>query len=334
MSKSKLLIVFKDSLAGTPEKLRYRVYINSVQIEEGEVTKHKDTASYQITWHENQLVIDKGRVTVPKQPYDYVEVKVVAGNGSEKVIGRHNHLKPTDTTLTLFSPWVRVPLAGGGKLEGDFFEVEYNIKIQKKNLFAKVVIKDIPRKIVLTALKYRGRKEWATDTEKISTRKIKVGDWTHDSPYAALYGGKPSGTKERIITQKYKYKNPSNKCSTFVYDVLHEVGIKVPWIFHGRIPEESPPLAAEWADPKTTALEKDWSSHKTPLPGDIGAYENRSDHASGHVGIILTQGVCISAASFEILVNDAGFRIWNGTGNAPNQIDFSNFRRYKHKTIK
>lgn len=39
MSKSKLMIVFKDSLAGTPEKLRYRVYINSVQIGEGEVGK-------------------------------------------------------------------------------------------------------------------------------------------------------------------------------------------------------------------------------------------------------------------------------------------------------
>lgn len=121
MSKSKLLIVFKDSLAGTPEKLRYRVYINSVQIGEGEVGKNRDIASYQITWHENRLVIDAGRVIVPKQPFDYVEVKVVAANGSEKTIGRHKHLRPTNTTVTLVSPWVRIPLAGGGMFEGDFF---------------------------------------------------------------------------------------------------------------------------------------------------------------------------------------------------------------------
>lgn len=192
MSKSKLLIVFKDSLAGTPEKLRYRVYINSVKIEEGEVTKHKDTASYQITWHENQLVIDKGRVIVPKQPYDYVEVKVVSANGSEKIIGRHNHLKPTDTTLTLFSPWVRVPLAGGGTLEGDFFEVEYNVSLKNKNLFAKVVIKDIPRKIVLTALKYRGSKKWAKNEEVT----VNSGKLVTDHSYQGVFMGKPTSAKK------------------------------------------------------------------------------------------------------------------------------------------
>ena len=327
MSKSKLLIVFKDSLAGTPEKLRYRVYINSVKIEEGEVTKHKDTASYQITWHENQLVIDKGRVIVPKQPYDYVEVKVVSANGSEKIIGRHNHLKPTDTTLTLFSPWVRVPLAGGGTLEGDFFEVEYNVSLKNKNLFAKVVIKDIPRKIVLTALKYRGSKKWAKNEEVT----VNSGKLVTDHSYQGVFMGKPTSAKK---VQTYIYPKNSSKCSTFVYDVLHEVGIKVPWLPHRRIPQESPPLAAEWADPKFTALEKDWASYKTPLPGDIGAYKNLSAHASGHVGIILTQGVCISASNIQIAVNDAGFRISNGTGSAPYQRDFSNFRRYKHKVIK
>ena len=172
MSKSKLLIVFKDSLAGTPEKLRYRVYINSVQIGEGVVIQNRDIASYQITWHENRLVIDAGRAIVPKQPFDYVEVKVVAANGSEKVIGRHNHLRPTNTTVALVSPWVRVPLAGGGTFEGDFFEVEYNVSLKSKNLFAKVVIKDIPRKIVLTALKYRGSKKWAKKSRSKSIFKI------------------------------------------------------------------------------------------------------------------------------------------------------------------
>ena len=209
MSKSKLMIVFKDSLAGTPEKLRYRVYINSVQIGEGLVIQNRDIASYQITWHENRLVIDEERVIVPKQSYDYVEVKVVAANGSEKVIGRHNHLRPTNTTVTLVSPWVRVPLAGGGMFEGDFFEVEYNIKRKGHNLFAKIIIKDIPRKIVLTALKYRGSKKWAKDME-VTSKHLTM--------------------KEKTTT----YKIGTFKCSTFVHDVLTEVGIAIPWVEHGK----------------------------------------------------------------------------------------------------
>ena len=84
---------------------------------------------------------------------------------------------------------IRVPLAGGGTFEGDFFEVEYNIRNQNKNLFAKVVIKDIPRKIVLTALKYRGSKKWEYDTEKTSTRRVKRTVWTNDSR-AGLFMGK------------------------------------------------------------------------------------------------------------------------------------------------
>ena len=322
MSKSKLMIVFKDSLAGTPEKLRYRVYINSVQIGEGEVGKNRDIASYQITWHENRLVIDEERVIVPKQPeesvivpkvsYDYVEVKVVAANGSEKTIGRHKHLRPTNTTVTLVSPWVRIPLAGGGMFEGDFFEVEYNIKRKGHNLFAKVIIKDIPRKIVLTALKYRGSKKWAKDVEVIS---------------------KHLTMKEKTTT----YKIGTFKCSTFVHDVLTEVGIAVPWIEHGKsktIPfysRISPPTASDWEN--SEKLKQNWLSVKQPLPGDIGAHAGYTGNATGHVGIILTEGVCISASDIQVEVNDAGFRIKNNAAIS-NDKDFTNFRRYKHKVIK
>lgn len=75
----------------------------------------------------------KESVIVPKQPedkqsYDYVEVKVVAANGSEKTIGRHKHLRPTNTTVTLVSPWVRIPLAGGGMFEGDFLKLNIILK--------------------------------------------------------------------------------------------------------------------------------------------------------------------------------------------------------------
>lgn len=328
MIKSKLLIVFKDSLAGTPYNLRYKVYINGIKVSENKIEKGKDIVSYQIIWMNGELRLEGNSVVIPEKPSNKVEIKVISAGGSEKKVGEHE-LKRKDTTLTLVSPWTRIPLAGGGKLEGDFFEVEYNVKRKDKNLFAKVIIKDIPRKIVLTALKYRGSTKWGKGVEKISERKALVPNYASQG----LYMGKPTVVKKEV-TQKFTYPQGTWKCSTFVYDILHEIGINVPWLSHGWIPELSPPLAGEWADKNLKALQKDWSSNTSPLPGDIGTYAADYANATGHVGIILTKGVCISAGADKIEVNDAGFRIQSGTFNADDKYDFSNFRRYKHKVIK
>ena len=51
------------------------------------------------------------------------------------------------------------------------------------------------------------------------------------------------------------------------------------------------------------------------------------------MGFILTDGVCISAGHYKVEVNDAGFRMKNGTA-LQNDFDFKTFRRYKHKVIK
>ena len=329
MVKSKLLIVFKDSLAGAPENLRYRIYINGTKISEGTVEKGKDTASFQIIWAEGKINIEGSSVTVPEKPSNKIEIKVLSGGGSEKTVGEHE-LKRKNTTLTLVSPWTRIPLAGGGELKGDFFEVEYNVKRQDKNLFARVVINDIPRKIVLTALRHRGSKKWGKQAKKISERKTSIPNYASQGMYPA----KPTGTSTEA-TQTFTYPEGTWKCSTFVYDVLHEVGINVPWLFHGIIPEKSPPLAGEWADKNLKALQADWSSNTTPLPGDIGTYAVDYRNATGHVGFILTKGVCISAGADKIEVNDAGFRLQNGTARqSDEEHDFSNFGRYKHKVIK
>lgn len=335
MIKSKLLIVFKDSLAGTPYNLRYKVYINGIKVSENKIEKGKDIVSYQIIWMNGELRLEGNSVVIPEKPSNKVEIKVISAGGSEKKVGEHE-LKRKDTTLTLVSPWTRIPLAGGGKLEGDFFEVEYNVKRKDKNLFAKVIIKDIPRKIVLTALKYRGSTQWAWNSEKFSERRILVSNNTSKG----IYMGKPSISKE-LKTQRFKYPNPSNKCSTFIHDILFEVGINVPWISHGWIPEDSPPLAKEWADPNIKDLNKDWSFNKNnPLPGDIGAFDIKKDYgrnwgdASGHVGFVLTDGVTISAGHDKIEVNDSGFRIKNQTSEIGRDFDFKSFRRYKHKVIK
>jgi len=89
----------------------------------------------------------------------------------------------------------------------------------------------------------------------------------------------------------------------------------------------SPPLAGEWAD--SSRLLNSWKVERSPLPGDVGAYAVNYSDASGHVGFVLTQGVCISAGWDKVEVNDAGFR--NASGNAVgSDHDFTIFRRYKH----
>lgn len=99
-------------------------------------------------------------------------------------------------------------------------------------------------------------------------------------------------------------------------------------------------MAGEWGDNKLTFLDNDWFLlRNNPLPGDIGSFDVKRDYgkkwsdASGHVGFILTDGVCISAGHYKVEVNDAGFRMKNGTA-LQNDFDFKTFRRYKHKVIK
>ncbi len=127
----------------------------------------------------------------------------------------------------------------------------------------------------------------------------------------------------------------TNKCNLFVYDVLTAIGVNVALIEHGKskylpyFSKVSPPLAGEWANGQR--LLNSWKVERTPLPGDVGAYAMNYSDASGHVGFVLTKGVCISAGWEKVEVNDAGFR--HATGNAnPSDHDFTIFRRYKHST--
>ncbi|PIT07854.1 multidrug ABC transporter ATP-binding protein [Snodgrassella alvi] len=59
-----------------------------------------------------------------------------------------------------------------------------------------------------------------------------------------------------------------------------------------------------------------------------GAYAHEYSDASGHVGIIIADGVTISASWERIEVNDSGFRHKNRTATS-NDHDFTVFRRYK-----
>lgn len=69
------------------------------------------------------------------------------------------------------------------------------------------------------------------------------------------------------------------------------------------------------------------------MPSDVGTHVTNYSDASDHTGIILSDGVTISAGWDKIEVNDSGFRNKNKTANDSDH-DFTVFRRYKRKEIK
>lgn len=69
------------------------------------------------------------------------------------------------------------------------------------------------------------------------------------------------------------------------------------------------------------------------MPSDVGTYVTNYSDASGHTGIILSEGVTISAGWDKIEVNDSNFRNKNKTANNSDH-NFTVCRRYRHKEIK
>jgi CHAP domain len=108
-------------------------------------------------------------------------------------------------------------------------------------------------------------------------------------------------TSDRIVRTAKKYNGSTawafakrkddfapgtNKCNKFVYDVTKEAG--APAIVIGSDGKPRPPLAAEWADPRTPI--PGWRAlgpNETPQPGDVAAYK-LPGHATytGHSGIV------------------------------------------------
>ncbi|KAI0231762.1 MFS-type transporter SLC18B1 [Lamellibrachia satsuma] len=93
----------------------------------------------------------------------------------------------------------------------------------------------------------------------------------------------------------------TNKCNTFVADMIERAGGSVP---QRHVWKKSPIGAREWENPKSTYLTGDphWVLVTgTPKPGDIAAY-------GGHVGIVTGPDTTISATAANIVENDWGFR--------------------------
>ena len=326
---SKLIVVFKDSLMSTPFGLRYRISANKKTIAEGTVKEDKQAACTYIFTTDSKspnatvkqiLPTETSPIEIPKANNYEIKIELLDEKGGlEKDIGTSNlGANGKELSITAISPWTYIPLSPGKSAgSGDFFNVEYNIRNQGNKVnTVKVQIHDIPRKIVLTALKHRGSTEWSYYASKTTyNRRLENPD-----------------------DQSFTFIANTNKCNVFVYDVFEEVGISIPWIERGKgsyIPwvqgKMYPPLSEDWHNPKRLA--HIFSSESNPMPGDVGAFIANYADASGHTGIILADGVTISAGGNQVEVNDAGFRHKNRTATSHDH-DFSVFRRYKRKEIR
>lgn len=315
---AKLIIAFKDSLMGSPSEMKFKVLANDIEIDKSIIPKNKDASITYDFENEGNLVnitsSTKIKTSVAKSHSYEIKIFVLSSNGSEKNIGSAILFDQKKLTIIAISPWTKIPfnILNGEKYSGDYFDVEYEKRKssstpQEKELrVARITVKDIPRRIIMTALRHRGDTKWS-------------GDSLVTSNHPEL--------KESVT-----FKVGTNKCNVFVNDVLTEANLRVAWIEHGKskyIPyykKLSPPTAGEWAN--TSLLLKNWLVEKKPLPGDIGAYAFGYSDASGHVGIIVTDGVTISAGWNKIELNDAGFRKKQNTATI-NDHDFTVFRRYK-----
>lgn len=109
--------------------------------------------------------------------------------------------------------------------------------------------------------------------------------------------------------EKDEFKNGTNKCNKFVYDVMVAAGASPFPAVSRRIFWSRPPLAREWADPSVEI--EGWEVVEAPRPGDVVAEAHEYADATGHVAIVVGPGETVSASAplgGVIVRNDWGFR--------------------------
>ncbi|VVN01026.1 hypothetical protein PS684_06048 [Pseudomonas fluorescens] len=312
--KSEIKLIFKDFLMQPPKGVKFQLLVDALVIDDNIIQNDDKPRIYSLISDKEQTAITLGTKKLPsiKNRHSHeVIVQIVGASGATKAMHTATLTEGKSLSIVAVSPWVKVPLSTSGAVSNDtFYEVEYGVKRRNETRTVKVVIQDMPRRILMAALSYRGSTTWA-------------------------YGKSKESLPHPTINKTVTFAAETNKCNLFVYDVLTSIGINVAWIEHGKskflpgMMKVSPPVAGEWADDER--LLATWKVELSPLPGDIGAYAVTYSNASGHVGFVLTHGVCISAGREKVEVNDAGFR--NAAGNAiRGDHDFTIFRRYKHST--
>ena len=130
--------------------------------------------------------------------------------------------------------------------------------------------KRIRVRIVRTAKKYEGSKEWAKAIEKDN------------------------------------FDAGTHKCIKFVYDVLKESGAS-PGLPNGNPVKKffgygSPPTAGQWRDPNYNI--PGWRVVSSPQAGDIAAYSYQYSDATGHVALMLSPTTSIGANEFIVRITD------------------------------
>lgn len=335
---------FVDNAQHPIDELPFEIRQAGILWKKGTTDKDGNAGSYVIVKNGTEAKSDVDKLVggLPKgsqtlytnSPDAPIEIHIVTDTKEKKLLHQTAIKWNQCSRIVARSKWIKInlPLTPNTAQERDeaqqrtetcgFATVQYEVGSPgtKKFATAKVIVCDLPKKIIDTAMKYRGSTVWAYSAAK-STRH-------------------PDGhTRD--------FSAGTNKCSLFVHDVLTEAGLKVPWIEYGRISRMlpwyqklSPPVAEEWAT--AGKLATNWNSSSTPQPGDVGAYKVNYADASGHVGFVVCPGVTISAGSKTVLVNDAGFRVKKMTPQertandsqreTQREHDFTLFRR--HKSVK
>jgi hypothetical protein len=311
--KSEIKLIFKDFLMQPPKGIKFQMLVDGSIIDDNIIQNDDKPRIYSLISDKGQTGITlSGPTKLPSiktRDSHEVTVQIVGASGATKAMHTSTLTEGKSLSIVAVSPWVKVPLSTSGAVSNDtFYEVEYGVKRKNETRTVKVVIQDMPRRILMEALSHRGSTQWAGNKSKQSL--------VHPT-----------------LKQSVEFPANTNKCNLFVYDVLTSIGVNVALIEHGKskylpyFSKVSPPLAGEWAD--SGRLLNSWKVERSPLPGDVGAYAVNYSDASGHVGFVLTQGVCISAGWEKVEVNDAGFR--HASGNAmESDHDFTIFRRYKY----
>ena len=136
---SELLVVFKDSLMGSPSGLQYKITVNDIEIDNNNVSEHNNSLIYHFTTKGDIITISSSSLQKTIPTASEYEIKIfILDKESEKEIGSTILPDGKKVTMVVVSPWTKVPInvnESGDNFPGDFFDVEYEERISSKISF-------------------------------------------------------------------------------------------------------------------------------------------------------------------------------------------------------
>ncbi|WP_445336788.1 hypothetical protein [Citrobacter koseri] len=102
---SELLVVFKDSLMGSPSGLQYKITANNIEIDNNNVSKHNNSLVYHFTTKGNIVTISSSGLQKAIPPASEYEIKIsIIDKKSEKEIGSTILPNGKKVTMVVISP--------------------------------------------------------------------------------------------------------------------------------------------------------------------------------------------------------------------------------------